>query len=455
MLARVWRRLRSRRAASYLLVYLTIFFGIATLIPWGGPESVEVKTWAAEHPMVAPLVSALGMFDPYTTPWFLIPALWLAGSTCACAVERAISCGRTFRSRGRLTASDLTRLERPGVLRFRTPASAEPDTLARVAGVLARRHRMKVRREPSALAAYARTLGLLGSPLFHVSMGLLFVLATAGWLTRAEGGIELIRGVPALEQESSYLSGSRKGVFFLDSYTGYELTLKEVAEAYELDGIVRGSAVTLEVRDNGALVASSDVYSNRPLRLGGTLIHHLKGRIGLAAIVSIEDTVSPQPVIMPIKFRMDANAPVGYAAYEATLTAPGREAIALSVSPERGARLRVVTRRGTEPAITKLLRKGEPYAIPQGPTLEVTDLSRWAEVTVVHDWSIPWLYLMFTLGSIGVALTVFMPYRSVVAGVSDSDPTELRVLVRTQRSDPAFRLRVAEALEADGFERID
>lgn len=456
-MARLWRGLRSRRVASYLLVYVTAFFGVATLVPWGGPESPEVMEWAAANPFAESVVRALGMHDPYTTPWFLVPALWLAASTCACAYERTVSALRVMRSQGSVKSGDLRSLEGADALHFRLPASGDADPLDRVAAV-ARSVGMRVRRGPVAIFGYSRSIGLLGSPVFHAAMGLLFVFATMGWLTRAEGGIALLRDRAKEDARASYLAGATTGLLFGDAYTGYELTVREVIENHIVDGVGRGSAARIEVRDDDRLVRSQLVYTNHPLRLGTTLIHHPKDRWGLAAVISVGDTGSVQAQTIEVPFERDPDAPLGHRPYLFTIEPSVGEAIDVSVTPDKAARLAILA--GSRDRAIKsdaVIGEGESFVIPRGPRITVVELTRWAEVTVVRDWSVPFLYLMFILGTVGVTLTMYVPYRSLIARTArraDGDETVVSVVVRAQKNDPAFRLRVMEAFQNDGFERI-
>ncbi len=458
MTGRPLRFLRSRRAASYLLVYLTVFLFIDTLLPFGGPQSEAVKEWALEHPALDRFVAPLGLHDPYTSPWFLVPALWLAVSTCACALERTVGALRAYRSRGMLTAADVRRLDAEPTVLFAFTPSEGHEPLAHAESVL-RALRMRVRRGPAALTADSRALGLAGSPLFHVALGLLFVFAMLGWLTRWEGGFYALRDRPVTEVASSYLPGWTKGLFFGNGHTGYTFTVTEVIPDLSVDGVPVGTAVRLVVRDGERIVKEDLVRTNRPMRFGRTMVHHLKGRIGNALVFSIESSDTPEPVQTEVAFKTNAQSPSGVESWSAVLGMPGGGESSLLIEPARDRKVMVrVGAYGTEPEKSVALGRGESTALPGGGVFTVDELTRYAEVTVVHDWSVPVLYLMFVLSSLGAAITVALPYRRVYAKLVDAagDGTAvLACVVLAQKSDPAFRLRLIEAFEVHGFERLD
>lgn len=462
MVRRAWSFLRSRRAANYLLLYLTVFFIIGTLLPYGGPESDTVRQWAERNPTLNRIVEPLGLHDPYTTPWFIVPALWLALSTCACALERTLGALKVYRERVLITHGIASRLGEHPDARLLAPVGVDaPHEVLEIAERALKGLRMRARRGPVVLTAHAHALGLAGSPLFHVALGLLFVFATAGWLTRFEGGFYAARNRPVRELATSYLPGASKGALFGDRHTGYEFTVTDVIAEHTVDGVVVGTAARLMVKDGDRVLADTLVHTNRPLHIGSMLVHHLKDRIGLAAVLSIEPTGGGAPLENEAFFPKDPADPARIGPWTGEVTLADGRTYPVRLDPRPAEEVTVtVGIPGSVDATSAVLGEGDAMTLPDGSRLRVLDLTRYAEITVVHDWSVPWLYAMFALGSIGVALTVFWPYRRVVLKVETLDASgsdrrsTLSCVVFAQKTDPAFRFRVLDGLQRAGFERI-
>jgi hypothetical protein len=91
--------------------------------------------------------------------------------------------------------------------------------------------------------------------------------------------------------------------------------------------------------------------------------------------------------------------------------------------------------------------EGEQVAIPGGLTLTVVQLTKYARLSVVNDWSVYYIYALFVFAVIGLALAVFAPLRGArVLLVTDDQGARLHVAVRHGRGDPHFPARVEAAL---------
>jgi hypothetical protein len=87
--------------------------------------------------------------------------------------------------------------------------------------------------------------------------------------------------------------------------------------------------------------------------------------------------------------------------------------------------------------------------LPGGIVVRVAELTRYAQLGLVDDWSSPWLYAVFALICVSAAVPVFAPPR--LLGISyhaerDGQPPVLEVRVRAAGNDPAFVGRVKRAL---------
>ena len=84
--------------------------------------------------------------------------------------------------------------------------------------------------------------------------------------------------------------------------------------------------------------------------------------------------------------------------------------------------------------------------------MEYQELHYYARLSVVHDWSVSFIYLLFILGLAGVSVAVLDPHRriAVVVGENQDEPRALvvRVLIRHGRRSALFVERVNEVIEA-------
>jgi len=112
--------------------------------------------------------------------------------------------------------------------------------------------------------------------------------------------------------------------------------------------------------------------------------------------------------------------------------------------------------RGESIAQTRTAGVGDVLELVPGESMTIDGLTYAAQLKVVNDWTVPWLYLMFALGILGVGAAVFVPSRSVsIAMVKVSDPLlragsraafALHVRYTHRRNDPAFPRLLEEAL---------
>jgi cytochrome c biogenesis protein ResB len=224
------RVLRSRRLALWLILVLIAYAILGTLVPQasvGGGASVAA--WQAAHPVLALLTRLLGLHQAYSSPLFLGIIVVLACSTAACALERTAVSWRAMRRAGTISEGMLRRLRERPKLAF--PVSGDSaDVLADVEGGLRRLH-LRSRRGPKLLEASGGRFGLLGSPVFHVMLALLFVVIALGRLTRAEGFIGVPLDSSMRDTKASY-GRLTEGPLYL-GHTGYRIAASDLIFDYK------------------------------------------------------------------------------------------------------------------------------------------------------------------------------------------------------------------------------
>lgn len=183
MIRNAWRRvarfLGSARFATWLLIVVGVWSMLGSLVPQGDPLESAVKAWAASNPLVESAVSAIGLHQAFSSPFFLACVLLLGLCTALCAWQRtkaAIGKGRTLRQAAAADGQSLTEVHDLGI--ECDPALSGEEVLSLASGTLARL-RIKTKRRDEVLAAVSSPWSVWGSPIFHWAL-LALILTLAG-----------------------------------------------------------------------------------------------------------------------------------------------------------------------------------------------------------------------------------------------------------------------------------
>lgn len=430
-MSRVWRFLRSRTLAIWIILAFVVYSGVATTLSDGD--------WTV----------------PYRSPIFLAIAVLLTASTAACAWER---------TRAALKNAPVRLPSPPTIERLRTrpgivvSASAGADQLGQAERAL-RRLRMRVVRTGDVLEARTGLAGAFGSPIFHWALALLFVFVALGQLTRAEGSMGVVAGHSKPDAPESY--GSIETGPWAGALTGRTIAVPAVETSFTANGVDQGMTPLIEIRDaQGDVLTSGYAYPNHPVRYRSMLIH--ADTDGLGAVVSVAGAgeTMTQQVLLDFK---DDSAEVepgilgigdssGATLFTVMLEPTSDSTVANPLVRVRASRGESMP--DTAPEIDMVVPCGGSVELPDGLTLTVIDLTKYARLTVVDDWSVYWIYALFVLAVIGLVMALFFPLRAVrVLAIDDSDGARLHVAVRHGRGDPHFPGRVEtvlrEAMEAE------
>ncbi len=460
------RRLGSRTTAIWLLAGVAACAILGAVVPQVSlAGSGAVAQWQARYPLLSPVARALGLFDVFNSLPFLLLVAWLALSTAACAWERGVAAFGAFARAGSVSEADVRRLrERPQRV-VPVAAGREDEALDALARSL-RRMRLSVRHGPKLLSARTGRFRLLGSPLFHATLALLFLVIGLGRLGRCEGVLQVPVGSTVTDSAESYARANESPLCL--GHSGLGVGASDLVFEYtDRDGVPRGASpvVTLYARD-GRQLAGHHVYPNAPLRHGSLLVH--MAGYGLAPVFSLESTGGS--VISTAHAFVDFDASKASGTTPAGLEVTGaddsvrhdlRVVVPADRTPEgvvgrvpRDGRVEVsvASDEGTGPPVT--LRPGEALTLPEGARLRLVSIGYYARLDVADDWSVYPMYLLFALAAAAVSASLWMPYRTVRALLADgAGGPELRAAVSDRRGDPLFAERVEAALrEAAGRE---
>lgn len=432
--------LRNRRLAIALIVATLVFAASATLLPLGDPRAPSVATWAAAHPELERIVGPLGLHQPFTTPVFIALACLLALTTAACSWERTQRALALWRA-----ARPEAWIEREGAPHptFVVPT---PDGLAgasRVSVAAFERLRMTPIGDDARRVATRWRIACFGSPLFHWALVALFLAVGAGQLLRSEGDIAVVSGSSSVDERGSYAPGLSTGPLFGNRFTGWELEVREVAPDLNVGGVSRGDTPYVRILSKQAVLTEGYVYPNHPLRRGGVIVH--RGGLGPAVFVSFQfpngARVAKRPLALVNSF--------GNGGAWATLVVTEQEsAKSTTLKLETAKGQRVVLSVPDQGFRSRALSKGEDVRLPDGTTVRLDDSTVFVRLTVVNDWSVPFIYAAFILAVIGELFALLMPPRVVVAAYRPAEG-DLAVWVLRTKVDPAFPSRVERAFGHD------
>lgn len=449
MLSAVVRFLRSRRWAVRLLVVIAAYSAFVTALPQRGLGETAVAEWEAARPGVFAVTDALGLHEGFSTPLFIALCVWLAAATIACAWERTAG---ALRERGRLSAlpeSTLKRLRDHPRIAVHVPDGIGADeALARATSAL-RSLGLRIHAGPRIVAGRSRMYGLIGSPLFHWSLALLFVVIAGGQLARSEGLMGVVVGGSKDDVEASYRLLDRGALH--PELSGLEIAVVEMDRDYRVGDVEFGPTPLVELRRDGAVLARGFVRPNAPLRYRTMMIHGLDH--GLAAVVSIDD--GEESVEHEVLLDYDTGSATGVAAEGFVIDlADGPVAVVFDLpgdGPTAGETPQVEIAWGPEgadaPTRTEVVLQGGSVTIGE-VTLTVERLTSYARLSVVDDWSVPYIYLLLTIAIVGSGIAILLPMRKAWALVRDDDGLRIHIDVRHARSDGLWPRRVGQAVSA-------
>lgn len=437
---RVLTFLRSRRLAIILLVGLTIYAWVTTLVPLESVNPARVAQWDLQHPRLAVIVGVLGLHRAYSSPVFLAAALLISLSTAACSWERTRWAWRAWRARGVVSPSALARLKTHPTLTISDGVSQDRDAALDVAAGHLRSLGLRVRRGPSLVEGSSGALGYVGSPLFHWALVGLFLFAGLGQFMRYEGYANILVGETRRDVPESYTVDLNAGRL-ASAFTGLALTVKEIDLEFAADGVPRGAVPYVTLTDGDRQLKSQWVYANNPLRYGPLLVHGVSVGAAFVGTVRVQQTQEQQRIVL---YFDPANPSAGTFDLPDPVTG---STIRAAVTQAPGQRVRVVSRVGSQTA-SQTVAEGQTATLSKGVTLSVEQLAEYAQIKVVNDWSVLLVYAMFVLVCAGAALTVFVAPRvvRVIAIEAPDESIRIHAQVVNRKNDPAFRRQVKRAL---------
>jgi cytochrome c biogenesis protein len=93
-----WRQLTSMRSALVLLFLLAVASLPGSVLPQEGVNPAGVQQYYTAHPVLAPVLNTLGLFNVFAAPWFAAVYLLLFTSLAGCVLPRTFRLARSARA---------------------------------------------------------------------------------------------------------------------------------------------------------------------------------------------------------------------------------------------------------------------------------------------------------------------------------------------------------------------
>ncbi len=447
MLRRVYRFLRSRKLAMWLIGIVVVYSAFGTSVPQRSEPAV-LATWTAAHPVLAVVFGALGLTSAWTSPIFIAVVTLFLLSTAACSWERT-EYALKERARARDdVAAGADRLTRGGKLRVEVASPA--GVVERVASEL-EESGLRTTTDDRFVSGRAGAWGLLGSPLFHWALVALMLLIAVGRLSRAEGLIGVPIGYPRQDTAENY--GRLDSGPLYPGHSGLTISAEDFVGNYvDQGGQERGPSPVVTLADRGRVVARQRVYPNAPLRRGRLLIH--MSDYGYAPVIQFVSATGSKSQIEPLIDRPSEKAvqstPIAFEIPDES----GRPipAQAMLLIPPAGAKtsndLLLVVRLGEGGAmVEKTLAVGQPVSVPGGGTMTLKEVTNYVRLSIADDWSVYPMYVLFGVAIIGLVLSLLVPFRTASVLLVDGETgPALHVTWRHRRGDPLFAEKVEAAV---------
>jgi cytochrome c biogenesis protein ResB len=460
-----WRRLvrflGSAGLAIWLLVIVGVWSMVATLIPQGAATDREVTVWASAHPLVEPVVRAIGLHQAFTSLLFTVCVLALGVCTALCAWKRTKAAMDKAGTLRRAAVADERSLTARHDLEIACDPALSGAEVLSIASETLKHLGIKTKRRKDLLTAVSSPWSVWGSAVFHWALLALILALIVGNLLRSEGLMGVAVGQTKADAPVSY-GELHAGPMRDWSRVHRSIRVDAFDPHFRTGGIDRGPTPTVSVLDGvGKVIKTQRVYPNMTLKTGSLTIY--PSDWGLSATLSLVNTsgVETARSVQLVDFSeeaTDGTVPVGSVNVS---DSAGNALLRVSVSvpldhsgdkllkgiPKKPAALVVVTSPDDKPVLDRIVSPGEGVTLPSGDTLRLDSIGYYARLSVVDDWSIPLLYAGLVIAIIGLTIAVAARQQIVLATVIEGpDGAKLAATMRLWRNASSSRSEIEREL---------
>lgn len=436
---RLTKLLRSPKFAAWLIAVICIYLVIGSIFPQRDLDRAAYELWAAQNPVLSSVTAAVGLDAPFVHPVFFVLLAVLTASTALCSVQRTQRALRILRHTGAIDEARAKSIRRKPTVRFEVDEQHLEEGHRRLDDAL-RQLGLKVHSGPVASHAVSGAWGLLGSPLFHWSLVGLLVVISAGMLTRSEGLLGVVAGFERQNVEESYGLLQRGPLH--GELSGFTIGVEsDMPLQYVIDGIDRGAAPMVYLRDGERELARGRVFPNQPLRYYSHMIH--RSDWGLGVVITIAEEGRAEKSSQVFIDRNPARPMEWGSSTEVFLDETGAEIARVNFSTQPGtgaAKVEVVRADGT--AESKTMSVGDTVQLGEALTLRIDHLGGYVRLSVVDDWSIIPLYLLMAIACVAVSVSILVPYRAAW------------IVIDRSKSKPALCVAIHHSRGSHGFTKL-
>jgi cytochrome c biogenesis protein len=282
LLRSLWRTLASTRLAALLMALLLLATLLASLLPQMPSSPAARGAWLSavtlRYGRATGFFQAVGLFDAYNTPWYLVLLVALLLNTVACTLQRLPHLWAS------LTRPPAAARPEPFYRGFAQHSgwpvgSLEPGLAAAQQALRRRRYRLRIEQDDDSQRSYVYAekgrWAQAGTGFSHLAaLCLVIALAARPALAWRESGLVLLPG-----QTHSVEQGH-----------AFEVQAGPLQVTFHADGQPRDYRVPLAVVLDGSAVMTQTVRINDPLTYRG-ISFHLQGYGPGAQVVTPEGTI--------------------------------------------------------------------------------------------------------------------------------------------------------------------
>ncbi len=280
---------QSRKLAVVLIIFIILFSILGTHIPQKSQLKPEVyNIWKTNHPQQAEIFDFLGFTHLFSSFIFISLASLLFINTLFCTKNMFTTSFRRLNKNQQFQIKTyISGLENQAVIE----SEKKVEAISEINSVL-HSHGYNVSQEENKISAEKNRYGVLGTPLFHVSILFIILAAVYGSAGRMEGDMRLIEGQNLSEDHGNYMF-INEGPFFYEKHGKFDIKLEKFYPDYKDEtDTPRGPSGKLVISENGQQMKTDIVYSNHQMTYKGyTFLGNVYGLAPLLIFRNPDGTV--------------------------------------------------------------------------------------------------------------------------------------------------------------------
>ncbi len=281
---------KSRKLAIALIVLIILFSILGTHIPQKSQLKSEIyNAWEKNNPEQAEIFDFLGFTHLFSSFLFISLTALLFINTLFCTRSMFINALRRYGANQQFKNQVfIGSLEKNIVIKT---GKNHKDVHSEIESVFLS-NGYKVVKQDNKIYAEKNSIGVFGTPLFHVSILFIILAVVYGSTGRMEGDMRLIEGQTFSEDHGNYLF-INEGPFFHENHKKFNISLEKFYADYtDETGTPRGPAGKITILENGQNMKTDIVYSNHQMNYRGyTFLGNVYGMAPLLLLINPDGTV--------------------------------------------------------------------------------------------------------------------------------------------------------------------